>query len=161
MREYLLIIAPEDAARAVAHVLRKHLEVTVQVAGNRRDGLIALRRSEWSLVVLEDTIAGSDPEAAELLYGNAGTAVVLEMNFAITGVARAVRQVRAALARRARDRAQARAAATAALHGELRSTLAGLLLESQLALREAAPAQQAKLRNVVKLAVELRSRLTA
>ena len=55
---------------------------------------------------------------------------------------------------------QARTAATLALQGALRSTLAALLLESQLALREAAPAQQAKLRQVVKLAGELRTRLT-
>jgi hypothetical protein len=112
-------------------------------------------------VVLEDSVGGADPEAAELLYLNADGAVVLEMNFAITSAARAVRQVRAALHRRAQERARARAAATAALQGELRSTLQGLLLESQLALREAAPAQQAKLRQVVKLAGELRSRLTA
>ena len=161
MREYVLIIAPEDAAKSVAGALRKQLDVTVEVAGSRRAGLLALRRAEWSLVVLEDSLVGSDPEAAELLYMNVDGALVLELNFAITSSIRAVRQVRAALVRRAQERARARAAAAAVLQGELRSTLAGLLLESQLALREAPPAQQAKLRQVVKLAGELRNRLIA
>ena len=161
MREHVLIIAPEEAARVLAAALRRQPELTVEVASTRRAGLQALRHAEWSLVLLEESIGGSDPDAAELLYLNAGGGVVLEMNFAITSAARALRQVRAALARRAQDRARARVAASAALQGELRSALAGLLLESQLALREAPPGQQAKLRQVVKLAVELRSRLTA
>lgn len=161
MRDEVLIIAPEEAARSVALGLRRQLDVVVEIAGSRRAGLQALRSAEWTLVLLEESLGGSDPEAAELLYLNAGDAVMLEMNFAITSSARAVRQVRAALTRRAHERTQARAAAAAALQGELRSTLQGLLLESQLALREAAPAQQAKLRQVVKLAGELRNRLTA
>ncbi len=161
MREYVLIIAPDDAAKAVAQALRKQSDLTVEIAGSRRAGLSALRNAEWSLVLLEESLGGNEPGTAELLYINAGNALVLEMNFAITSAARAVRQVRSALARRAHDRTQARTAATAALQGALRSTLAALLLESQLALREAAPAQQAKLRQVVKLAGELRTRLTA
>jgi hypothetical protein len=161
MREHVLIIAPEDAARPLVAALRRQPELTVEVAGTRRAGLNALRNSEWSLVLMEENISGADPDAAELLYLNAGSAVVLEMNFAITSAARALRQVRAALVRRAQDRARARVAASAALQGELRSALAGLLLESQLALREAPPGHQAKLRQVVKLAGELRTRLTA
>ena len=160
MRDYILMIAPEEAGRAVASALRRQLDVTVEVAGTRRAGLSALRSADWSLVVLEESFGGNDPETAELLYLNAGAATVVEMNFAITGAARAVRQVRAALSRRAQERVRAKAAAAAALQSELRSTLSGLLLESQLALREAPPGQQAKLRQVVKLAGELRSRLT-
>jgi hypothetical protein len=65
------------------------------------------------------------------------------------------------LQRRASDLAQAEAAATQNLHGELNATLAGLLLESQLALRAATPALEPKLRHVVSLASDLRDRLRA
>lgn len=103
----------------------------------------------------------ADPEVSEQLYKAAAGAPLVEVNFVLANTERIVRQVRSALTRRAQDRAQARVAAAAALNGELASTLAGLLLESQLALREAPPAQQPKLRHVVELASDLRNRLRA
>lgn len=158
MQDAVLIIAPEEAARKVADALCGKVDGTVEIATTRRAGLQALRSGEWSLLLLEDSL-GSDPEAADLLYSSAGVATVLEMNFAVTGVARAVRQVRAALSRRVQEREQARRAVMDTLRGELRSAVAGLLLESQLALREAPPAQRAKLRSMVKKVNELRRRL--
>ena len=55
--------------------------------------------------------------------------------------------------------ATARTAAAAALQSELNTVLAGVLLESQLALRDANPAQTPRLRHLVQLAGDLRDRL--
>ena len=74
MREYVLVIAPEEPAHVVAQALREHGELTVEVAGTRRDGLVALRRAEWSRVVLEDSNGGSAPDAAERFYGRPSSA---------------------------------------------------------------------------------------
>lgn len=99
--------------------------------------------------------------SADLIYQSAGGALVVEVNFAISSAARIVRQIRAALARRTQDRAQAHTAATAELQCELNASLAGILLESELALLEASPAQAPKLRHLVQLAGDLRDRLRA
>lgn len=161
MPHTLLLIAAEPVAERVAESLRTELDASVDIAPNRRAGVAALRRGEYALVLLEEALAAADAEAADTLYAAAGPAPVLEINFAITGTSRIVRQVKSALARRAHDRAQARAAAASSLQNELGASLAGLLLESQLALREATPQQAPKLRHLVELAGDLRDRLRA
>jgi hypothetical protein len=159
MPHSILIIAPALAADPVADVLRADLDVAVEVAPHRRAGLAALRRSEFSLVLLEESLAELDPQGADLLYQNARSAPVLELNFSISKAPRIVRQVRAGLAHRAQDNVKARAAAVILLQNELNASLTGILLESELALREALPSQAPKLRHLVELAGGLRNRL--
>jgi hypothetical protein len=159
----ILLIAPEIAADPVAAALRRDLdgEVEIELATTRRAGLACLRRSEYELVLIEDFLATSDPEAADMLYQAAGATPVLEIHCALSSAERIVRQVRSALMRRSRDLAQAAAAVAARLQNELSSALSGILLESELALREATPLQQPKLRNVVEMVSTLRDRLRA
>jgi hypothetical protein len=79
------------------------------------------------------------------------------------GAARLVREIRAGLHRREREQQLARRAAAAAIEAELKSTVAGLLLHSQLALTGGeVPAPLAdKLRVVADLAGNLRQKLSA
>jgi len=161
MNRPILIVADESAALVVANVLRRELDLAVEIAPNRRTAVAALRRSEYSLLLLEEGLVTADTETAELLYQKALATPVLELNFGISNAQRVVRQVRAALTRRAHDLAQAREAAAISLQNELKASLTGLLLESQLALREAQPAHSAKLRHLVELAGDLRNRLYA
>jgi hypothetical protein len=157
----ILIIADGASARVVADALRRDFDRPVEVVPTRRAGLAALRRGDYSLLLLEESLASSDAEATEQLYQKALATPVLELNFALSGAPRIARQVRAALTRRAYDQAQAREAAMIELHNELKSSLTGLLLESQLALREAQPGHSAKLRHLVELAGNLCERLQA
>ncbi len=155
----ILLIAPDAAALPVADALRLDLRAEVETTPNRRSALTSLRRRDFSLVLVDEGLSTADTAAADLLYQNAGSALIVELNFAISSAARIVRQIRAALIRQTHDQAQARTAAAATLHGELNSTLASLLLESEMALREASPAQAPRLRNLVQLASGLRDRL--
>ena len=90
-----------------------------------------------------------------------GLAVPLQINFAISGTARLVREVRAVLARREQEQALAMRAAAVAVESELRDTVTGLILNSQLALSEPAlsPELSAKLKTVAELAGSLQQRL--
>jgi hypothetical protein len=157
----ILLIAPETKANVIADALREHLTADVQIVPNRRSAVANLRRHDYSLVVLEEDPGNLDPEAADQLYQAAGGALLVEVNFSLSNTHRIVRQVRAAQTRRAMDKKQARTAAATDLTNELNSALAGLLLESQLALREAGPAQRPKLHHIVELAADLRDRLRA
>jgi hypothetical protein len=157
----ILLIAPELAADPIATALRRELDAEVELATTRRAALACLRRRESVLVLIEDYLTSSDPEAAELLYQAAEATPVLEIHCVLSSAERIVRQVRSALLRRSRERSAAEAAAAETLQNELGAALAGILLESQLALREASPAQQPKLRHVVRLASTLRDRLRA
>jgi hypothetical protein len=134
----------------------------VEVAEGRKAALASLRRQEFSAVVVDETVAECDPAAAERIWENAGLAIPLQINFALSGAARLIREIRAALHRREREQALARRAATAAIEAELKGTVAGLLLHSQLALNgsEASSPIAERLRMVATLAGNLRQQLS-
>ncbi len=87
----------------------------------------------------------------------------MQINFALSGADRLIREIRAALQRREREQLIARRAAAAAVESELKTTLAGLLLQSQLALSssEAGTPAAERLRMVTSLASDLRRQLSA
>lgn len=157
----ILLIAPETFSARIAEALRQSMSVSVCEVSNRRAGLAALRREPYCLVFLDATLAESDTIGTEQLLQNAAEAPVLEIDFATAVRERVVDRARCALLRRAQDERRAHERATAELAAELRSMLSGLLLESQLALREARPDQAPKLRHLVQMAGDLRDRLRA
>jgi hypothetical protein len=161
MSPALLVIAPESAAQPIVEALRTDLSIEVETTPSRRAALTALRRHDFALILIDESLASDDSTKTDLLYQNAGSALVLELNLALSSAARVVRQARSAIARRTQDLSAAHTAASSTLHSELNTSLAGLLLESQLALRDATPAQAPRLRHLVQLAGELRDRLRA
>lgn len=158
----LMVTGIEGAANCAATV-GAQLEMDVAVAQGRRDALAALRKREFLAVVIDETLAACDPEAADSICERAGLAIPLEINFALCGAPRLVREIRSALHRREREQALARRAATSAIEAELNSTVAGLLLHSEIALAgsEVPPAVADRLRVVADLAGSLRQQLTA
>lgn len=159
----ILMVTGIDGACNCAAAVGKQLGMEVEVAESRRTALAALRKREFLAVVVDETIAGCDPAAAEAIWTQSGLAIPLQINFALSGAARLVREIRAALHRRQREQAMASRAAAAAIEIELKSTIAGLLLNSQLALKgSGVPAPVAdRLRVVAELAGTLQQRLTA
>jgi DNA-binding NtrC family response regulator len=163
MSKSVLMVTQMAGVEECAAAVERQLGLSVQVASTRRAALAALRRGEFDVVVLEEAMAAGDPQGADLLWQQAGSAVPLQVNFAISGCARLVREVRAALARREQEKAVAMRAAASAMESELKSVVTGILLQSELALREPAvsPHLEAKLRHLVGLAGDLRERLRA
>ncbi len=159
----ILIVTGIEGARNCAAVVKAQLGMEVEVADGRKAALAALRRREFLAVVVDETMAECDPAAAEAIWERAGLAIPLQINFALSGAARLIREIRAALHRREREQALARRAAAAAIETELKSTVAGLLLHSQLALSGAdMPASVAeRLRMVADLAGNLRQQLNS
>jgi len=159
----ILMVTGIEGARNCASVVGAQLGMEVEVAEGRKTALAALRRREFLAVVVDETLAGCDPAAAETIWEHAGLAIPLQVNFAISGAARLIREIRAALRRREREQMLARRAAAAAIENELKGTVAGLLLNSQLALSGAEiPSPVAdKLRVVADLAGSLRRQLSA
>jgi len=159
----ILIVTGIDGARNCAAVVGAQLGMEVEVAEGRKSALTALRRKEFIAIILDETMAECDPAAAEAIWEHSGLAIPLQLNFALAGSARLVREIRAALHRREREQLLARRAAAAAIETELKTTIAGLLLHSQLALNGSdltSPVAD-KLRVVADLAGSLRQQLSA
>jgi DNA-binding NtrC family response regulator len=159
----ILMVTGVEGARNSAEVVSAQLSMDVEVAEGRRTALAALKRREFSAVVVDETLAECDPAAAEAIWDRAGLAIPLQVNFALSGAARLIREIRAALHRREREQSLARRAAEAAIERELKSTVAGLLLNSELALSIGnVPAPLAdRLRVVADLAGNLRQQLSS
>jgi hypothetical protein len=159
----ILMVTGIEGARNCAEALSAQLGMEVEVAEGRKAALTALRRREYAAVVVDETTAECDPSAAEAIWEHAGLAIPLQVNFALSGTSRLVREIRAALHRRGREQSLARRAATAEIEAELKTTVAGLLLHSQLALKgsEVSAPVADKLRVVVDLAGNLRQKLSA
>lgn len=161
MKRQVLIISAMDGAGNCAAAIEGQTGVHVEVAATRKAGLAALRGGEFAVVVVEENLAEGDPSWADLVWNLAGLAVPLQVNFAISGCARLGREVKAALSRRDGEHELARKAVAAEIENELKSSVTGLLLESELALREMrSPTKlEPKLRHLVELAGALRERL--
>ena len=158
----ILMITGIEGAKNCSGMISAQLGIDVEVAEGRKAALEALRRREFLAVVVDETLAECEPAAAEAIWERAGLAIPLQINFALSGAARVVREIRGGLRRREREQILARRAAAAAMEAEMKSTLAGLLLQSQLALSgSGVPAPVAeKIRVVVELAGNLRQQLS-
>ena len=95
MPQNILMITAIAGAENCAAVLSKQFGLTVETAANRKEGLAALRRREFALVVLDESLVDSRDDGADSLLKHAGLAIPLEINFAISGCGRLVREVRA------------------------------------------------------------------
>lgn len=159
----ILMVTGIEGAHNLAEAAGAQLGMEIHIAEGRRTALAALRKQEYTVVVLDETIAECDPSGAESIWERSGLAIPLQINFALSGAARIVREIRSALHRRDREELLARRAAIAVIESELNSAVAGLLLNSQLALAEQElpePVAQ-KLRVMASLAGSLRQRLSS
>jgi hypothetical protein len=157
----VLIISPMAEASQAAAALSSALGCTVKLAAGHRAGVTELRHRDYSVVVVDDCMAEANPAATEVLWQSLGMAVPVQVNFALHGGSRLAREVQAAIGRREQQQVLALRAAASLLENELKSTVTGLLLQSQLALAEPqlTPKLTGKLELVVELAGSLRRRL--
>jgi hypothetical protein len=159
----ILLITGIMGAENCAAVVSKQFGLAVESVSSRKDALAALRRRTYSIVVLDTSMGEAVAGDADTIFKHSGLAMPLEINFAISGCGRLVREVRAALGRRQLEQAAAERAAATSLESNLRDTVAGLLLQSQLALADpSVPPQLAdKLKLMAELAGSLRKKLDA
>ena len=161
MHRNVLIISTMEGAENCAHAVEEQVHASVEVASTRQAALLALRRQEFSIVVVEESLAESDAAWAAQIWELSGLAFPLQVNFAISGSARVAREIKAAFARRAGEQAIARQSVARDIENELKSSVTGLLLESELVLREPSvtAALRPRLRHLVEHASALKERL--
>lgn len=130
----ILLVTPSERASECAAALHEAAGEGVVVAESLARAATLLRAECYLAVVLDQYLLETEPHEAETTLEHLGTAILLQVNLAISGMERLVREVRAALQRRQRDEARARQAAIGRLCSELNGTITALLLSSELAL---------------------------
>ena len=151
----ILVVAGEPGASHVARDLRSTFPVEVEVLAEWSQCRKILLGKSFSLVLLEGSLAATDPEAVDALYDVLTDGWIVEVDFGVSDRERVVRQVRAALHRKACNEAHTRAAVLRSLRSQLTSCLTGLLLETQLALRQTGPEAAPSLSRILGLAERL------
>ncbi|SEB45520.1 hypothetical protein SAMN05443244_0610 [Terriglobus roseus] len=161
MEKTVLIVTAIDGAENLARALSREADAVVEIARSRRAALARLRRDPVTVVLLDSSLSEAEITTSEMVWQNAEGAVPLEINLANLGVNGAVRLLRSLLEGREQAEAIGRREATTAVAQELQSTITGLLLQSDLILREKAltPSVADKARQMKELANSLRVRL--
>lgn len=157
----ILLVTALAKAQGWANPLQEALRETVKEAANLQSAVKQLQSEEFSAVIIDQLLLDCEPDEAEALFKHLGAAVPVNVNFAVNGMERIVREVRSALQRRKHDLQAAKREAEQALHHELKDTLTALLLSCDMALQvpELPASAAAKMRNVHELAGTMREKL--
>ena len=159
----ILLISSLAKAQDLALALQEATSEPVQVCRGFAEVVARLQAQEFSAVILDQLVLDADPDGGETARKHFGNAVPVYVNFAVTGTARVVRELRLALQRRQREILAARADAEHALRHELSDTVTALLLSCELALQvpDLPASAEAKMQTVDALAKEMRAKLGA
>lgn len=159
----ILMISASPRAQDYAAAVSSGTGCAIQLAPSVKRASTLLRAEEFAVVILDQALVEGDPRAMEVLIARAGTAIPVFVPLAICSPARVLGDVRSAMARREMEARQADEAARRRLSSQLRGEVAAILQSSELALREPAlpPRAQEKLKSVVELAQQIRTRLEA
>ncbi len=157
----ILLITCVAKAQDCAKALQEATLEPVVVCADLQEALRQLQEKEFSAVVFDLLLLDAQPDESETVLKHLGSAVPVYLNFAFTGIARAVRELRSALQRRKREILAAKNEAEQALHHELKDTLTALLLSCEMALQvPELPSQAAiKMQAVEALAKEISAKL--
>src|ERR1700687_4151427 len=130
----ILLVTPSERAPECAAALHEATGEGIAVAESLAQAATLLRAEGYLAVVLDQYLLETEPHEAENTLEDLSMSILVQVNLAISGMERLVREVRAALQRRQREEVGARQAAIGRLHSELDSTITALLLSSELAL---------------------------
>lgn len=159
----IMMLSSSPRAQECADSLQNACGEPVRVVTSVRAAMAQFRASEFAAIVIDQNILDPDPLAIETMLRHSGTAIPVYVNFALYNGERVLREVQLALRRAQAERAVAMHAANTKLRNELKSTLTGILMSSELALAVPAlpEAAQVKIRSVYDLAQNLRKQLDA
>jgi len=129
----ILLVTPIDRGNKWAAALQESTGEGVVVAESLHQAAALLRSDSYLAVVLDQHILETEPDEIDTAMQHLGTAIPVQVNPAISGLDRLVREVRVALERRKREEIVARRAAAGALRSELNDTLTALTLHCELA----------------------------
>ncbi len=159
----VLLVTTMPGVENLAAVLSEGACVVLEIARSRRAALAALRRQPFEAIIVDAALPLNEVTQTDLLWQNAGGAVPLELDLAVLGTSALIRLLRSVLERRSEMEATVREDVARAMAEDLRSTVTGMLLQSDLALRDQtlSPSLEQRFRQLRSMADDLRVRLRA
>ena len=157
----ILLVTTSSRAKECAAAVEQGTGHKAHLASSVPQAVSKLEAAEYEGLAIDQSVLESDFRAFDTLLNHCGLAMPLHVNLALHSTERVVREIQAALRRGEKERLVATHAAGQILRSQLRSEVTGILLNSELALRQGAvpPEVAEKLRSVRELAEKMRSQL--
>ncbi len=157
----ILLVTTSSRAQECAAALQQGTGQPTQVANSVPQAVTRLQTTEYDALAIDQSLLEADFRALDTLLNHAGTALPIYVNLALHHCDRVVREAQVALRRAEKEKQWAMGLAERVLRNRLRAEVTGILLTSELALRQPAiPAEVvAKIRLVQDMAEKMRSQL--
>jgi hypothetical protein len=157
----ILLVTPIERRNECVAALQEATGESVAIADNLPQATTMLREHGYAVAVFDQHLMETELQETGAAFEHLGTAIPVQVNLAISGTERLVREVRAAMQRRRREESTAREAAARALYGEMNGTLTTLLLHCELAMETTGlpPAAAERIVSVHETAQKLRAQL--
>jgi hypothetical protein len=124
----ILLIWASQRAADCAKAIEQTFQQPVKCVSTLAQGCTSLQEEEFAAVLVDPWIADADPVQADYLIHHLGGAALVFVNFAISGVERVLREVRAAFHRHSREVMLAHENARILLWDTLKDDLTAILL---------------------------------
>ncbi|MGB0046350.1 MAG: hypothetical protein WBP70_02725, partial [Terriglobales bacterium] len=111
----ILLVTSTERAGECAEALHNALSEEVVIAESLARATALLRAEDYQAVVFDQYLVETEPDESGTTLEHLGTAIPVQVNLAISGMERLVRDVRVAVQRRQREEVAARRAALGTL----------------------------------------------
>lgn len=157
----ILLITTSSRGRECAAALDQGTGHKMHLAGTVPQALHRLQNAEYDVLVVDHGLLETDLRGMDTLLNRCGMAIPVYVNLALHSTERVLREVQVALRRIEGEKLLAMNSAQKSLGNELRGNLTGILLSSELALRQnsISPDVAEKVRTVLALAEKMRTQL--
>lgn len=157
----ILLVTTSARARECAAALEQGTGHKTHVAATVPQALHRLEAAEYDALAVDQSLQETDLCALDTLLNRSGMAMPVYVNLGLHGTDRITREVQVALRRLDSEKALAMQSAGRLLSNQLRNNLTGILLISDLALRQKSisPDVADKVKSVRDLAERMRGQL--
>ncbi|MGA2903135.1 MAG: hypothetical protein ABSD98_04845 [Candidatus Korobacteraceae bacterium] len=157
----ILLVTTSSRAKECAAALEQGTGHKTYVASSVPQAVSKMQTAEYDGLAIDQSLLESDFRALDTLLNRCGIAMPLYVNLALHSNERVVREVQVALRRAEKEKLMATRTAERVLRNQLRGEVTGILLNSELALRQKSisPDVAANIRSVRELAEKMRAEL--
>jgi hypothetical protein len=157
----ILLVTTSSRAKECAAALEQGTGHKTYVASSVPQAVSKMQTAEYDGLAVDQSLLESDFRALDTLLNRCGIAIPLYVNLALHSNERVVREVQVALRRAEKEKLMATRTAERVLRNQLRGELTGILLNSELALRQKSisPDVAENIRSVRELAEKMRAQL--
>ncbi len=158
----ILLVTTSSRGKECAAALERGTGHKTHLAASVPQAVSKMEAAEYEALAIDQSLLESDFRALDTLLNRCGIAVPLYVNLALHSTDRVVREVQVALRRSEKEKQLAMRSVEQVLRNQLRDEVTGILLNSELALRQTplAPEVAAKIQSVRALAEKMRSHLS-